>query len=91
MATFHAYLLVRLVPVASWLTVHFTCTQLLYSPAENITRVAAGVLCELAQDPEGAMMIQRENAAQPLTELLNSRNEAIGKFSNAHDYTRRFY
>ena len=53
--------------------------QLLYSPTENITRVAAGVLCELAQDPDGAAQIERENGTQPLTELLNSRNEAIGK------------
>ena len=59
-----------------------TCSQyvqLLYSPTENITRVAAGVLCELAQDPDGAAQIERENGTQPLTELLNSRNEAIGK------------
>jgi catenin beta 1 len=54
-------------------------SQLLYSPTENITRVAAGVLCELAQDPDGAAQIERENGTQPLTELLNSRNEAIGK------------
>ena len=52
---------------------------MLYSPTENITRVAAGVLCELAQDPDGAAQIERENGTQPLTELLNSRNEAIGK------------
>ena len=53
--------------------------QLLYSPTENITRVAAGVLCELAQDPDGAVQIERENATQPLTDLLHSRNESIGK------------
>ena len=41
--------------------------------------MAAGVLCELAQDVEGATQIQRENAVQPLTELLHSRNEGIGK------------
>ena len=52
--------------------------QLLYSHIENITRVAAGVLCELAQDPEGAALIERENATAPLTELLNSRNEGVG-------------
>lgn len=55
---------------------------MLYSPTENITRVAAGVLCELAQDPDGAAQIERENGTQPLTELLNSRNEAIGKTLN---------
>ena len=58
--------------------------QLLYSPTENITRVAAGVLCELAQDPDGAAQIERENGTQPLTELLNSRNEAIGKKMLCH-------
>ena len=57
--------------------------QLLYSPTENITRVAAGVLCELAQDQDGAVMIERENATQPLTELLHSRNEAIAAYAAA--------
>ena len=53
--------------------------QLLYSNNENITRVTAGVLCELAQDQEGAVMIEQENASAPLTELLHSRNEAVGE------------
>lgn len=54
-------------------------TQLLYSHNENITRVAAGVLCELAQDVDGAALIDQENASAPLRELLNSRNEAVGE------------
>ena len=33
--------------------------QLLYNEIENIQRVAAGVLCELAADKEGAVMISR--------------------------------
>ena len=61
---------------------YFCCFQLLYSHNENITRVAAGVLCELAQDPEGAIMIEQENASTPLRELLNSRNEAVGELES---------
>jgi hypothetical protein len=52
---------------------------LLYSPIENIQRVAAGVLCELAQDKEAAEAIEAEGATAPLTELLHSRNEGVGK------------
>lgn len=40
-----------------------------------VQRVAAGVLCELAADKEGAEMIEAEGATAPLTELLHSRNE----------------
>ena len=54
--------------------------QLLYNEIENIQRVAAGVLCELAADKEGADMIESEGATAPLTELLHSRNEGVGKF-----------
>lgn len=53
--------------------------QLLYNEIENIQRVAAGVLCELASDKEGADMIEQEGATAPLTELLHSRNEGVGK------------
>ncbi len=35
----------------------------------------------MAQDPEGAILIERENATAPLTELLHSRNEGVGMFS----------
>jgi catenin beta 1 len=51
----------------------------LYNEIENIQRVAAGVLCELASDKEGADMIEQEGATAPLTELLHSRNEGVGK------------
>lgn len=51
--------------------------QLLFNDIENIQRVAAGVLCELASDKEGAEMIENEGATAPLTELLHSRNEGI--------------
>ena len=54
-------------------------TQLLSSHAENLTRVAAGVLCEIAQDQDGAALIEKENATAPLTELLHSPNEGIGE------------
>ena len=53
--------------------------QLLYNEIENIQRVAAGVLCELAADKEGAAMIEQEGATAPLTELLHSRNEGVGR------------
>ena len=53
--------------------------QLLSSHAENLTKVAAGVLCEVAQDPDGAALIEKENASEPLTELLHSPNEGIGE------------
>ena len=53
--------------------------QLLYNEIENVQRVAAGVLCELAADKEGAQMIESEGATAPLTELLHSRNEGVGK------------
>ncbi len=53
--------------------------QLLYNEIENIQRVAAGVLCELAADKEGAVMIEQEGATAPLTELLHSRNEGVGE------------
>lgn len=55
--------------------------QLLYHEIENIQRVAAGVLCEIAHDKEGADMIEQEGATAPLTELLHSRNEAVGTFA----------
>lgn len=73
----------------------FVClfVQLLYSPIENIQRVAAGVLCELAQDKEAAEAIEAEGATAPLTELLHSRNEGVGMFTKSliniylsHDY-----
>ena len=57
--------------------------QLLYNEIENIQRVAAGVLCELAADKEGASMIETEGATAPLTELLHSRNEGVGEISQA--------
>lgn len=56
--------------------------QLLFNDIENIQRVAAGVLCELAADKEGAEIIEQEGATAPLTELLHSRNEGIIVFLN---------
>ncbi|EMP40489.1 Junction plakoglobin [Chelonia mydas] len=57
--------------------------QLLYSPVENIQRVAAGVLCELAQDKEAADTIDAEGASAPLMELLHSRNEGTATYAAA--------
>ena len=56
---------------------------MLYSDIENVVRVAAGVLCELAQDKEGADAIERENSTTILTELLHSRNEGIAAYAAA--------
>ncbi|KAL7989956.1 hypothetical protein Chor_012623 [Crotalus horridus] len=56
---------------------------LLYSPIENIQRVAAGVLCELAQDKEAAESVEAEGATAPLTELLHSRNEGVATYAAA--------
>lgn len=53
--------------------------QLLYSPVDNVKRVAAGVLCELAVDKPSAELIDSEGASAPLMELLHSNNEGIGK------------
>lgn len=57
--------------------------QLLYSQNENIQRVAAGVLCELADDKEGAEVIEQEGATAPLTELLHSRHEGVATYAAA--------
>jgi catenin beta 1 len=57
--------------------------QLLFHELENIQRVAAGVLCELAADKEGADLIEREGATATLTELLHSRNEGVATYAAA--------
>ncbi|XP_060797691.1 junction plakoglobin a isoform X2 [Neoarius graeffei] len=57
--------------------------QLLYSPGDNIKRVAAGVLCELAVDKQAAVLIDNEGASSPLMELLHSNNEGIATYSAA--------
>lgn len=46
--------------------------------------MAAGVLCELAQDKEAAEAIEAEGATAPLTELLHSRNEGVGEYTWTH-------
>ncbi|MEQ2174984.1 hypothetical protein GOODEAATRI_013433 [Goodea atripinnis] len=53
--------------------------QLLYCPMDNMKRVAAGALCELALDKQAAERIDAEGAAAPLMELLHSNNEGIGR------------
>lgn len=45
---------------------------------ENVKRVSAGVLCELALDKQSAELIDAEGASAPLMELLHSNNEGIG-------------
>ncbi|XP_030586380.1 junction plakoglobin-like [Archocentrus centrarchus] len=57
--------------------------QLLYSPVDNVKRVAAGVLCELAVDKPSAELIDREGASAPLMELLHSNNEGIATYAAA--------
>ncbi|XP_056108708.1 junction plakoglobin a isoform X1 [Rhinichthys klamathensis goyatoka] len=57
--------------------------QLLYSPLDNVKRVAAGVLCELALDKTSAEIIDSEGACAPLMELLHSSNEGIATYAAA--------
>uniref|UniRef100_A0AAY4CP30 Junction plakoglobin n=1 Tax=Denticeps clupeoides TaxID=299321 RepID=A0AAY4CP30_9TELE len=57
--------------------------QLLYSYVENVKRVAAGVLCELALDKQSAEIIDAEGASAPLMELLHSTNEGIATYAAA--------
>ncbi|XP_077427192.1 junction plakoglobin a [Vanacampus margaritifer] len=57
--------------------------QLLYSPVDNVKRVAAGVLCELALDKQSAEAIDGEGASPPLMELLHSDNEGIATYAAA--------
>lgn len=57
--------------------------QLLYSPVDNLKRVAAGVLCELALDKRAAEVIDAEGAQAPLMELLHSDNEGIATYAAA--------
>ncbi|XP_023122597.1 junction plakoglobin [Amphiprion ocellaris] len=57
--------------------------QLLYSPVDNVKRVAAGVLCELALDKQSAELIDQEGASAPLMELLHSNNEGIATYAAA--------
>ncbi|XP_048028493.1 junction plakoglobin a [Megalobrama amblycephala] len=57
--------------------------QLLYSPLDNVKRVAAGVLCELALDKQSAEIIDSEGACAPLMELLHSSNEGIATYAAA--------
>lgn len=54
-------------------------------------RVAAGVLCELAADREGADQIEADGATGPLTELLRSGNEAVGESKFHLDFPVRYY
>ena len=49
------------------------CVQLLYSPVDNVKRVAAGVLCELAVDKRSA-------------EAIDSRALGRGAQFNTQDY-----
>jgi len=73
---------------------------LYYTDIENIQRVAAGVLCELAVDKEVAEQIEAAGATAPLTDLLNSANEGVATYAAAVlyrmseeksvDYKKRF-
>lgn len=52
--------------------------QLLFNNFDNIRRLAADTLNELAVDKEGAEMIEAEGGTVSLTELLHSGNEVLG-------------
>ncbi|XP_050437579.1 armadillo segment polarity protein-like [Adelges cooleyi] len=51
--------------------------QLLFNNFENIQRLAADTLNELAADKEGADMIEAEGGTASLTDLLHCGNEAL--------------
>lgn len=53
--------------------------------------MAAGVLCELAQDKEAAEAIEAEGATAPLTELLHSRNEGVGEYTCSNTHRARVF
>ncbi|XP_056135654.1 junction plakoglobin-like [Lampris incognitus] len=57
--------------------------QLLYSPVDNVKRVATGALCELSLDKPSAELIDAEGASAPLMELLHSSNEGIATYAAA--------
>ncbi|CAG5987304.1 unnamed protein product [Menidia menidia] len=57
--------------------------QLLYSSTENVKRVAAGALCELAQDRAAADLMDQEGASPPLMEMLHYDNEGIATYAAA--------
>ena len=65
------------VPILCYLCSRY---QFLYSSVDNIVRVSAGLLCELAQEADSAAEIERENASARLTDLLHSPNEGIGMY-----------
>ena len=58
----------------------FVPLQCLTYDHEPTQRHACGALHEIAQDPPGANMIEREGAAQILTEILRSPNPSISAF-----------
>ena len=56
------------------------CFQMLCSGNQALTRVAAGILCDLSQDPEGVLLIEQADASTPLTTLLSkNEDEGVGK------------
>ena len=55
--------------------------QLLDSPIDEIQRIAAGAMCQLAAEKEGIKLLELGGATALLMELLHSRNEGVA--SNA--------
>ena len=58
-----------------------TFVRLLYNPSEGIQRAVVGLLSELAAEEEGIRAIEAEGATQPLTDLMQSRNESIKSYA----------
>ena len=58
-----------------------TIVELLYSPSDNLKRVAVGVLCELALDKEGIDLMKAEPIDAPLRQLLHSNNHTLATYS----------
>ncbi|OQR71856.1 armadillo segment polarity protein-like, partial [Tropilaelaps mercedesae] len=55
--------------------------RLLYSDLENVQRVAASFLCELALDREGAARIDSDGATALLNEFVHSRNDVVAAYA----------
>eukprot|EP00096_Caligus_rogercresseyi_P011794 TRINITY_DN4761_c0_g1_i2.p1 TRINITY_DN4761_c0_g1~~TRINITY_DN4761_c0_g1_i2.p1 ORF type:complete len:725 (+),score=235.66 TRINITY_DN4761_c0_g1_i2:66-2240(+) len=55
--------------------------------SENIQRVTAGLICEIASDREGALCLYQHGAMEPVKYLLNSKNEKIASYATTIMYS----
>ncbi|XP_040565018.1 armadillo segment polarity protein [Lepeophtheirus salmonis] len=55
--------------------------------SENIQRVTAGLICEIASDREGALCLYQHGAMEPVKFLLNSKNDKIASYATTIMYS----